>query len=164
MALAAAVAFSLAAAAGCTASSSESGNGTNGGPEQGGESSARTVEPGQAESDQEIDQLTVGIPGQVPTLNPAENIASGQYVNGLGMETLLRIDQDGNLQPWLATDWEAVSDTVYEYTLREGVQFWDGTELTSEDVKFAWDIHREGGQPFFSSIESIETQTATPSW
>ncbi len=151
--LAVAGAVALTALAACTSSSSEPGSDDG----AGGDSSARTVEPGQAESDQEVEQLTVGIPGQILTLDPAENIASGQYVNGLGMETLLRIDQDGNLQPWLATDWEAVSDTVYEYTLREGVKFWDGTELTSEDVKYAWDIHREGGQPFFSSIESIET-------
>ena len=150
-ALAVAGAISLVALAACTSSSSEPGTGSGDGGE------ARTVEAGQAASDQEVDLLTVGIPGQVPTLDPSENIASGQFVNGLGMETLLRIDQDGNLQPWLATDWKAVSDTVYEYTLREGVKFWDGTELTSEDVKFAWDIHRKGGQPFFSAIKSIET-------
>ena len=153
LAVATACAVSLAALTACT----ESSAGSRDGSADGGGSTARTIEPGQAASDQVVDLLTVGIPGQVPTLNPNENIASGQFVNGLAMETLLRIDQDGNLQPWLATDWEVVSDTVYEYTLREGVKFWDGTELTSEDVKFAWDQLREGGQPFFSAIESIDT-------
>lgn len=153
LALVVAGAVALSALAACTESSSEPGSGSA----DGDGSSARTAEPGEAESDQVVEQLAVGIPGQIATLNPHENIASGQYANSLGLETLLRIDQDGNLQPWLATDWEAVSDTVYEYTLREGVEFWDGTELTSEDVKFVWDTHRKGGQPFFGSIESIDT-------
>lgn len=60
--------------------------------------------------------------------------------------------------PWLAIGFEEVSDTVYEYTLREGVEFWDGTELTSEDVTYTWDRSIElDERPGFASVESIET-------
>lgn len=135
--------------AACTDNSSDSDS------DSAGASPPRTAEPGAAEADLQLEVLNVGIPGQIPTLNPTENIAAGQYANSLGLETLLRLDQEGNLEPWLATEWEAVSDTVYEYTLREGVKFWDGTEMTSEDVKFSWD-QQTTDQPFFSSIESIE--------
>lgn len=117
---------------------------------------ARTAEPGEAVSDEAVPLLKVGILGQIPTLNPNENIAAGLYANSLGLESLLRIDQNGNLAPWLATKFEEKSGTVYEYTLREGVKFWDGTEMTSADVKHSWDSRVESNQPFFTAVENIE--------
>ncbi|MCU4742457.1 ABC transporter substrate-binding protein [Natronoglomus mannanivorans] len=50
-------------------------------------------------------------------------------------ETLTASSHDfSTIEPWLATDWEAVDDLTWEFTLREDVQFHDGTELTSELV------------------------------
>jgi peptide/nickel transport system substrate-binding protein len=118
--------------------------------------------PGQAASDQEIPQLKVGILGEVPTLDLQKNVASGFWLLQLGMETLLRVDSDGKLGPWLATDWAQKSPTVYEYTLRKGVKFWDGTELTSQDVKYSWDYQRGvvgpgDGSSIFAPVKSIDT-------
>lgn len=45
---------------------------------------------------------------------------------------------DGDLsnpQPMLATSWDIVSDTVWEFALRDDVVFHDGQPLTAEDVK-----------------------------
>ncbi|SDT15918.1 ABC transporter substrate-binding protein [Jiangella sp. DSM 45060] len=120
---------------------------------------ARNVDAGKPVSDEHIAHLTVGISGQIPLVDPAQNIMSGLYVNANALETLLQIDGDGNLAPWLAADWQQVSDTVYEYTLREGVMFWDGTELTAEDVKYAWDrmAPSSGGtSTIFAAVASIE--------
>ncbi|MEX2563384.1 MAG: ABC transporter substrate-binding protein [Nitriliruptoraceae bacterium] len=41
----------------------------------------------------------------------------------------------GNPQPMLATSWEIVSDTVWEFELRDDVVFHDGQPLTAADVK-----------------------------
>jgi peptide/nickel transport system substrate-binding protein len=119
--------------------------------------SVRTAAPGESVSAEQIASLKIGILGQVATFNPLENIASGLYFNSNVVESLLRLDANGDLQPWLATGFEQTSDTVYEYTLREGVTFWDGTEMTSEDVKSSWDLRIEEDQPFFASVDTIET-------
>ncbi|WP_116952038.1 ABC transporter substrate-binding protein [Jiangella endophytica] len=115
--------------------------------------------PGESVTDTEIPQLDVGLSGAVNTLDPTLRSDSGIYVQPLGMEALLRIGPDGELQPWLASEWEQVSDTVYEYTLREGVTFWDGTELTSEDVKYSWEYlaaPESRRANFYSSVQSID--------
>ncbi|MEM4782491.1 MAG: ABC transporter substrate-binding protein, partial [Halalkalicoccus sp.] len=50
-------------------------------------------------------------------------------------ETLTAATHDfGGIEPWLATDWEAVDDVTWEFELREGVRFHDGTELTADLV------------------------------
>ncbi|SDU46856.1 ABC transporter substrate-binding protein [Jiangella alkaliphila] len=124
---------------------------------------ARTVAPGAPVSDEHIELLTVGIPGKVTLVDPADNMEAGLNVNQLGLEPLLRIAPDGSLQPWLATEWEQVSDTVYEYTLRDGVTFWDGTELTAEDVKYSWDHLRAPESrraTYFAAVDTVEAVDA----
>ncbi|WP_083459605.1 ABC transporter substrate-binding protein [Jiangella muralis] len=120
---------------------------------------ARDVNAGKPVSGEHVAHLTVGISGQVPLVDPAQNIMSGMSVNINALELLLQVDAEGNLEPWLASEWKQVSDTVYEYTLREGVTFWDGTELTSEDVKYSWDrmAPSSGGtSTIFAAVAGIE--------
>ncbi|WP_164217736.1 glutathione ABC transporter substrate-binding protein [Virgibacillus sp. YIM 98842] len=50
-------------------------------------------------------------------------------------ETLIKQNQDMELTPSLATDWEAVEDNVWEFTLQEGVTFHDGAEFNADVVK-----------------------------
>ncbi|MEX5299538.1 ABC transporter substrate-binding protein [Kocuria sp. CPCC 205292] len=51
------------------------------------------------------------------------------------LETLTRYDESqGEIVPALATEWSQVSPTEWDFTLREGVRFQDGTELTAETV------------------------------
>ncbi len=54
-------------------------------------------------------------------------------------ESLVVFDENSELQPLLATSWEAVDDLTWEFTLREGVLFHDGSELTAEAVKASFD-------------------------
>lgn len=46
-------------------------------------------------------------------------------------ETLVVLDDNGEAQPALATTWEQTDDRTWRFTLRTGVQFHDGTELTA---------------------------------
>ncbi|MFB0834364.1 ABC transporter substrate-binding protein [Arthrobacter halodurans] len=51
------------------------------------------------------------------------------------LETLTRYDEsEGKVVSSLATEWKQVSDLEWEFTLRDGVRFQDGTPLTADAV------------------------------
>jgi peptide/nickel transport system substrate-binding protein len=51
------------------------------------------------------------------------------------LETLVTYDDEaGELKPMLATKWEQVSPTTWDFTLRDGVKFQDGTDLEATSV------------------------------
>ena len=54
-------------------------------------------------------------------------------------EGLIGRDWLGDLspRPGLATAWRRISDSVVELTLRPGVRFHNGDEMTAEDVKYS---------------------------
>ncbi|OWJ68171.1 ABC transporter substrate-binding protein [Inquilinus limosus] len=49
-------------------------------------------------------------------------------------EGLVRYDAQLKIEPALATSWEAVSDTVWRFHLRQGVTFHNGADFTVDDV------------------------------
>ena len=65
-------------------------------------------------------------------------------------ETLVSRATDGSLEPRLATEWRIHPDdpTVWEFTLREGVTFHDGSEMTAEDVVFSLNRARSEASDF----------------
>ncbi|UTR16394.1 glutathione ABC transporter substrate-binding protein [Salipaludibacillus sp. LMS25] len=60
---------------------------------------------------------------------PSSNVQTNIF------ETLLSQTEDMELEPLLATEWEATADDVWEFKLREGVTFHDGSEFNAEVVK-----------------------------
>lgn len=81
--------------------------------------------------------LNVGIQGEPNTLDPQWNLVG---INTSAMrniyDTLSARDQNLQLTPSLALSWRVVDDTTWEYKLRPGVKFHDGSDFTAEDVKF----------------------------
>jgi peptide/nickel transport system substrate-binding protein len=80
-------------------------------------------------------------------------------------DTLTRPNAEGEIEPWLAESVEPNEDsTQWTITLRDGVTFHDGTELTAEVVKNNIDAYRgtyPGRAPLlfvfvFEPIESVE--------
>jgi peptide/nickel transport system substrate-binding protein len=59
---------------------------------------------------------------------------TSQKVNGLVYETLLAADFEGVPRPSLATAVERRDDRTWRVSLRDGVRFHDGSDLTAEDV------------------------------
>src|SRR5689334_504679 len=66
-------------------------------------------------------------------LFPNNNVA--EHIFG----KLVEMDPDSHMIPALATSWKPVDATTWEYKLRKGAKFTDGTEVTAEDVKFTID-------------------------
>jgi peptide/nickel transport system substrate-binding protein len=50
------------------------------------------------------------------------------------LESLLKYEADGTLSESLATSWEQVKPNTWEFTLRDGVQFQDGTPMDADAV------------------------------
>ena len=67
---------------------------------------------------------------QYYTLTPSNMVASHMF------ERLIQRDAALAMRPGLATSWRVVDETTWEFTLRDGVRFHDGTPLTSEDVAY----------------------------
>jgi len=64
--------------------------------------------------------------------NLAANISLSLHI----FDRLTQRAPDSSLQPDLALSWQAVSDTVWEFKLRPGVTWSDGTAFTAADVAF----------------------------
>ena len=80
--------------------------------------------------------LTVAVRSETPSIAPARHTASeGHFKNCLTHNGLFRLDYV-TLEPVpdLVADWRAVSDTIFEFTLHEGITFHNGEEMTAYDV------------------------------
>ncbi|MBS8262756.1 ABC transporter substrate-binding protein [Roseibium polysiphoniae] len=52
-------------------------------------------------------------------------------------DTLVWSAEDLQIEPGLATSWTPIDDDTWEFKLREGVKFHDGSDFDAEDVKFS---------------------------
>jgi len=78
--------------------------------------------------------IRVGSPWAAKTVDPH---VEGFYPLRLGLtETLVGVDDELRLQPWLATSWDVSGDKrTWSFRLRPGVRFHDGSALTAQAVK-----------------------------
>ena len=63
---------------------------------------------------------------------------------------LIDANQDGTLEPRLATGWRWLDDRTLEFTLRHGVKFHNGEIFDADIVKLNWDENLRLKQPFVS--------------
>jgi peptide/nickel transport system substrate-binding protein len=71
----------------------------------------------------------------------ADNVATQLY------DSLVYLDNEGEIQPALAEDWDISEDgTEYTFYLREGVTFHNGEAFNAEDVIATWEIGSETGE------------------
>lgn len=114
------------------------------------------------------------VPGSQKVLNVGTNLFSmdldphhdydGWYVVRYGVgETLVRLSDQMEVEPCLATDWEYVDELTWKIMVRPGVKFHNGRNMTAEAVKASLlrslKINKRG--PSSLNIESIETQGPT---
>ncbi len=80
-------------------------------------------------------ELAVGLGASVTSADPHfhalnPNVALHTHV----FEYLVAQDAEQRLTPALATSWKAIDDTTWEFKLRQGVKFHDGSAFDAEDV------------------------------
>jgi peptide/nickel transport system substrate-binding protein len=74
----------------------------------------------------------------INTLDPAKaSLVSEYYVLWAAFNGLLKFDSNMQIVPDLAEEFHIVDSTTLEFKLRRGVKFQDGSDLTSDDVKFS---------------------------
>jgi peptide/nickel transport system substrate-binding protein len=81
--------------------------------------------------------LTIGARFE-PTVDPhffyvSTNIAYARHV----FDPLVDRDENVQKRPGLALSWAPIDDTTWEFKLRPGVKFHDGSDFTAEDVAFS---------------------------
>jgi peptide/nickel transport system substrate-binding protein len=82
-------------------------------------------------------ELRIGLKAGPSSLDPQyQNIGTNNQIANHIFEPLVAEDARQQAIPALATSWKTVSDTVWEFTLRDGVSFQDGSPFTADDVVF----------------------------
>lgn len=105
-------------------------------------------------------ELRAGITGYgvINTLDPAKASLIPEFYVIWGLfNSLLKFDENMNIVGDLAESWEAISPTVWRFTLREGITFQDGAPLTAEDVKFTIERVKDEatGSPHKGKFEAV---------
>lgn len=96
------------------------------------------------------------------SLDPhAANDGYSLYVMVNIYETLVRLNEDLELEPALAESYEQIDDTTWEFVLREDVEFHDGEPFNAEAVKINLDrvLDEDIGSPLaflFTEIDEVE--------
>ena len=81
--------------------------------------------------------LRVGIVGDITNLDPFQWSPNNSNTVGQVHDQLITFDEKFNPQPRLAESWELSSDNKQvKFNLRKGVQYHNGREFTSDDVKY----------------------------
>jgi peptide/nickel transport system substrate-binding protein len=84
--------------------------------------------------------LRIGLAADVTSMDPHfVNIQPNNLVAWHVFDALTRVDENARLVPGLAESWKATDATTWEFKLRRGVKFHDGSELTAEDVVYSLD-------------------------
>ena len=77
--------------------------------------------------------------------------------NYIFAEPLILYNNDGTVEPMLATDWELAPDLKsITFKLRQGVKFHDGTDFNADAVKFMFDSNIEAQNAISMNWESSE--------
>ena len=114
------------------------------------------------------DSVTLGMQLEPPHLDPTAGAAAAidEVVYANVFEGLTRIGPDGSVNPALAESWTISEDGLeYVFSLRQGVQFHDGTAFDSADAVFSLNRARaedstNAQKVLFEPIESVEAVDA----
>ena len=105
-------------------------------------------------------QLRWAAQNDILTLDPhSQNHATTHAMMQYAYEGLTRYTKDYQIEPCLATSWEAISETHWRFHLRKGVKFHDGTPFTADDVVFSFNRIREPqgtNQIYVSGIKDVK--------
>ena len=107
-------------------------------------------------------QITIGIPQDLEdSLDPHKSVAAGtKEVLFNVFEGLVKPDSNGDFIPAVAESYDISEDAkTYTFSLREGVTFHDGSQVTAEDVKYSIDrcAGTDGSAPLIEAYSNIDS-------
>ncbi|MBE0627652.1 MAG: ABC transporter substrate-binding protein [Burkholderiales bacterium] len=83
-------------------------------------------------------ELRIGVAAEVTSIDPHFlNLAPNNNAAWHVFEALTHVDANARLVPGLALSWRPIDPTTWEFKLRKGVKFHDGSDFTAEDVVFS---------------------------
>lgn len=83
-------------------------------------------------------ELRLGMGSDVTSIDPHfVNLFPNNNVAQHIFDALILLDADSRLIPGLATSWKLISDDTWEFKLRKGVKWHDGSDFTAEDVVYS---------------------------
>uniref|UniRef100_UPI003A8D65E4 ABC transporter substrate-binding protein n=1 Tax=Marinobacter sp. TaxID=50741 RepID=UPI003A8D65E4 len=110
-------------------------------------------------------ELKVAYDSDPVTLDIHEQLSGGiLQLSHMTFDPLVRWTKDLGFEPRLAESWERIDENTMRFTLRKGVKFHSGNELTTADVQFTFDRLKQS-QDFkaifkpFSGIKVIDDYT-----
>lgn len=109
--------------------------------------------------------LKVGVASEVTTLDPHFfHLTSNTEIHKALYSGLVTQDAEMRVVPDLAVSWKTLDTTHWEFKLRPGVVFHDGTPLTADDIVFTYtrarDVPNSPG-PFQQYLKHVVKTTAT---
>ncbi|MES2071705.1 MAG: ABC transporter substrate-binding protein [Pseudomonadota bacterium] len=84
--------------------------------------------------------LAIGMGFDIATLDPHfSNVTPNSVLAAHIFGRLVAFDANRKLQPQLAESWKNIDELTWEFKLRRGVKFHDGSEFTADDVVYSLD-------------------------
>ena len=85
-------------------------------------------------------QLRIGLASEPTAMDPHfHNLGPNNSMSSHLFDALVLQDEKQNLKPGLALSWQPIDDTTWEFKLRQGVTFHDGSPFTAADVAFTFE-------------------------
>ena len=84
-------------------------------------------------------ELRAGIKSEPSSIDPHyHNLGPNNALAREIFDRLIMTDSKQQLLPGLAVSWKAINDLTWEFKLRKGVKFHDGSPFTADDVVFTF--------------------------
>ena len=89
-------------------------------------------------------RLILATANETPSVAPGRtNAAAASYKIHMNYDPLFRTNfYDLEPVPHLVSNWQAISDTRFEFTIHQGIMFHNGEELTAYDIIASWEYVR----------------------
>ena len=84
-------------------------------------------------------ELKIGLSAEPSAIDPHfHNLTPNNSMMRHIFDTVLDQDERQQIKPRLAVSWKTVNDTTWEFKLRPGVKFTDGSDFTANDVIYSF--------------------------
>lgn len=84
--------------------------------------------------------LTIALASEPTSIDPHfHNLGPNNAFATHLFDRLVNTNEKQGLQPGLAVSWKAIDDLTWEFKLRQGVKFHDGSPFTADDVLFTFE-------------------------